>query len=122
MLSIRKTADKDLFDYFPSSGIVQVDMKSKKHLFMCLGMSFPHKRPVEIGKHSISDETYGRKSMIYFWNIREEWGITREEFEDMVENFGFKVNRKYGRGIKPYNDYDATEVQVSYFKGWHWDE
>ncbi len=89
-------------------------MKSKKELFRLLGERFDNDE-IQIGKYSISDETYGRKSMIYFWNIQRVWGKTREEFEDLLRSWGFNPNRRYAKGS------DATEVQVSYFKGWHWD-
>ena len=91
-------------------------MKSKKVLFEKLGKIFPHKQPIKIGTCSISDETYGRQSMLYFWNIEEEWGYKRPDFENVLEGWGFKVNRRYCKGE------NCTEVQVSYFKGWHWDE
>ena len=90
-------------------------MKSKKVLFNVLGEGF-RKTDVGIGKYGIDDETYGKKSFIYFFNISYNWGVGRETFEDLLRRWGFKPNRKYcPRG-------DATEVQVSYFKGWHWDE
>ena len=90
-------------------------MKSKKTLFELLGL-FYGKTDVDIGKYSISDETYGRKSMLYFWNIESNWGVSRRDFENTLTMLGLKPNKRYCREL------DVTEVQVSYFKGWHWDE
>lgn len=60
-----------------------------------------------------SDETYGRDSMIYI-----QWGspTERKEWEEKLEDAGFKVNRRYWPGSS------TSEIQVSYFKGTHWDE
>jgi hypothetical protein len=95
-------------------------MKSKKALFEFLATRF-NKTGVQLGAHGISDETYGRKSMIYLWNIQEEWGVSRDEMDRILGVAGFKVNRRYGR-MDNKDLYGATEVQVSYFKGHHWDE
>jgi len=95
-------------------------MKSKSELFKFLARRFK-KAGVAIGNFSISDETYGKKSFIYLWNIFQEWGITRDEMESILKAKGFQVNPNYGRGVKGFRDCDATEVAVSYFKGWHWD-
>lgn len=90
-------------------------MKSKKRLFELIAGRFD-KDGVRIGNYSIDDETYGNQSMIYFFNIEKEWGISRKEFEWFLMDNGFKVNLRYWPGQ------DATEVQVSYFKGHHWNE
>ena len=91
-------------------------MKSKKRLFAFLQERFPQKPDIGLEKYSIDDETYGPQSMIYFFNIKKEWKMSRKAFEGMLEDAGFKVDRSYWPGA------DATEVQVSYFKGYHWDE
>ena len=91
-------------------------MKSKKVLFELMAQRFPTKAPIRIGTYSIDDETYGRKSFIYFFNIESNWGMSRPAFEELLRGWGFKPNRRYATNM------DATEVQVSYFKGWHWDE
>ena len=91
-------------------------MKSKVALFAALDkfgkmptmLSF-----VNMGlKHpKISDETYGKKSMIYI-----NAGEVRRELEAYLKGKGFKVFPEYA----PQGG--RLEVQVSYFKGWHWDE
>jgi len=97
-------------------------MKSKTELFKFLARTF-NKNFVRIGNHGISDETYGKDSRIYLWNVNERWGITRNELESKLKDEGFKVHSNYGRAISPeVKDYDTVEVSVSYFKGWHWDE
>ena len=96
-------------------------MKSKKKLFTFLSDRFK-KTGVTIGRFSISDETYGKTSCIYLWNISEEWGVARNELESILKSAGFQVNSNYGRGEPGYIDYDATEIVVSYFKGYHWNE
>jgi hypothetical protein len=90
-------------------------MKSKKVLFELLEKEFGEVG-VDIAKFGIDDETYGKRSFIYFFNIMTNWSVNRERFEDLLRKWGFKPNRNYCRGN------DHTEVQVSYFKGWHWDE
>ena len=94
-----------------------VRMKSKKKLFEFLASWFGlDPASVEIGRRGISDETYGRVSMIYLWNIPAMWKVSREEMRDALVGAGFKVSRGWGDGS------DGLEVQVSFFKGWHWDE
>lgn len=95
-------------------------MKSKTALFRFLATRF-NKPGVNMNTHGISNETYGPKSMIYFWSITEHWGVTRKEFERILGDEGFKCNRRYGI-VAGRDPFDATEVQVSYFKGYHWDE
>lgn len=60
-----------------------------------------------------SNETYGKDSMIYLsWESPSE----RTEWENRLEDAGFKVHRRYWPGSS------TSEIQVSYFKGHHWDE
>ena len=94
-------------------------MKSKKALFKFLTETF--NKPAALGQNSIGDETYGKDSRIYLWNIQAVWGVSRKELEDKLEDNGFKVNRRWGQACGSYKAYDATEVRVSYFKGHHWD-
>jgi hypothetical protein len=80
--------------------------KSKKKLFEFLDAEGA---PVK-GK---GDETYGKKSMIYIsWPDPK----ARKEWERRLEDAGFKVHKDYWPGSS------TSEIQVSYFKGWHWDE
>ena len=63
-----------------------------------------------INHPSMGNETYGRKSMVYIqWATMAE----RKEMERALTNEGFKVNH-YSPAAT------CTEVQVSYFKGYHW--
>ena len=86
-------------------------LKSRKKLFETLqtvpGAVLPTK------PEGFLNETYGSKSMIYprFGSVAD-----RLTGEVQLENAGFKVNKNYHPGSA------TTEVQVSYFKGWHWDE
>jgi len=98
---------------------VLYDMKSKKALFKFLTETF--NKPAAIGNNGIGDETYGKDSRIYLWSIQDNWGVTRKELEDKLEDNGFKVNRRWGQAHGNFKAYDATEVRVSYFKGHHWD-
>jgi len=95
-------------------------MKSKTALFKFLMETF--NKPAALGQNGIGDETYGKTSCIYLWNIQDNWGITRREMETKLEINGFKVNRRWGRAYGTFKAYDATEVHVSYFKGYHWNE
>jgi hypothetical protein len=61
----------------------------------------------------LRNETYGRKSMIY---LDAPTPSDRQGWERALEREGFKVHRSYWPGSA------TLEVQVSYFKGWHWDE
>ncbi len=58
----------------------------------------------------ISNETYGRKSMIYIGCQTPE---RRKQIEAALTTKGFKVNHGYYPGSA------NAEIQVSYFKGWH---
>jgi len=87
-------------------------MKSKKALFEYLDAYYCHRTPEYSLKHpNISDETYGRKSCIYIHPGEEMHGNLKQSLNDS----GFEVSRTYG------GDH-TIEVQVSYFKGYHWDE
>ena len=97
--------------------------QSKKKLFQFLSTHF-NRSDVKIGNNGISDETYGKDSRIYLFNITKVWNINRSEMESLLIDNGFPVNKKYGRSYtgNSKDDYDATEVLVTYFKGYHWDE
>jgi hypothetical protein len=62
---------------------------------------------------AVSYEAYGRKVMAYL-------GLTFPEHRRPLEQFLIK------HGLKVNTDYwpagHVVEVQVSYFKAWHWDE
>lgn len=68
----------------------------------------------------LSDEIFGKDAMIFLHFDTME---TRRAIEDDLEERGFKVNRRYcsTKGNCP-EDTPHAEVQVAYFKGWHWDE
>jgi len=91
-------------------------MQSKKKLFEYLDAYYCH-RVAEYArdglKHpNISDETYGRKSMVYVYCGDEMRGNL---LNSLIVN-DFKVSRSYGKS------FGALEVQVSYFKGQrHWE-
>jgi hypothetical protein len=89
-------------------------MKSKKKLFEDLETIDPvYFKDVNLNHPKIANETYGRKSCIY---VRCESFETRRAIESKLERLGYKIDREYD-----YNN-SRLEVQVSYFKGWHWDE
>ena len=89
-------------------------MKSKKQLFEVLEKIIGQKFDLSTG--GVSNETYGKKSCIYLWDVVANYGVEREKLELALEAEGFKVNRQYYLGSQ------TLEIQVSYFKGWHWDE
>jgi hypothetical protein len=60
---------------------------------------------------SVCDETYGSASFLYISCPTPE---TRVTFMKALKAKGFKC--------KARQDDRSVEVQVSYFKGWHWDE
>ena len=62
----------------------------------------------------IGNETYGRKSCIY---IQTPSKLMKELLMQHLYNNEFAVNFHYGSVGST-----AVEVQVSYFKGFHWDE
>lgn len=87
-------------------------MKSKKSLFAALKEIDPvYFKGVDLNHAKIDNETFGRKSMIYVrcLNAFHKWELSRE-----LSKRGFKVCR--------YDVPIVVEVQVSYFKGEHWDE
>lgn len=58
------------------------------------------------------NEVYGKKACIYFqWPDRE----TRAKGESALTGAGFKVDSYWPESA-------ISEVVVSYFKGWHWNE
>lgn len=89
--------------------------KSKRKLFEWLeAEGAPYKKE--------GDETYGRKSMIY---IRWPDVPTRDEWEQRLQQAGFKVHTNYARHDRRWPDRPTeplSEIQVSYFKGHNWDE
>jgi hypothetical protein len=88
-----------------------MSLKSRKALFAAL-QSIPGAVLPKTPK-GFSDETYGRRSMIYVrWDSME----ARQKGEATLVQQGFKVCPEYD----PKSP--VSEVQVSYFKGWHWDE
>jgi hypothetical protein len=89
-------------------------MKSKKQLFEVLEKIIGQEFDLRTG--GVSDETYGKKSFIYLWDVKDNFGVEREKLELALEAEGFKVMRDYYPGSQ------TLEIQVSYFKGWHWDE
>ena len=89
-------------------------MKSKKKLFKDLEeINSVRFKGVELDSKLISNETYGKNSFIY---VRSESREDRTKIERELEKRGHKVERDYWR------ESSTTSVQVSYFKGWHWDE
>ena len=90
-------------------------MLSKKKLFEALSEIMKDPTILELGlKHKrVNNETYGKKSCVYFTCDSPEH---RAVVESDLRRRGFKVNSSYWR------ESPMTEVQVSYFKGHHWDE
>lgn len=70
------------------------------------------KAPMAKG-YSLSDETYGHRSMLYIHTPDQE---TRRKLENFLIRLGAQVNENY------YRISSVVEVQVSYFKGTGWDE
>lgn len=64
-------------------------------------------------RYNLSNETYGRRSMLY---IGTPDMATRRKLEDFLTSKGALVNRTY------WPSSCTVEVQVSYFKGTGWDE
>ena len=97
--------------YEESHGLNEA-LKSKKQLFSDLEKIDPERfKGADLGRPHISDETYGDESMIYVsWADPEE----RKKGEAELKKMGHKVNSYDEKG-------KSSEVQVSYFKGWHWD-
>ena len=100
-------------------------MKSKKQLFKDIFFitsgTFPDMVDVKfseivkkgLNNPGISDETFGKQSCIFIhWKNMN----ARIRGEELLVNMGHKVDRSYWPG-KP-----VTEIQVTYFKGWHYDE
>ena len=94
---------------------------SKKKLFVSLDKFYDDRynygesayQMNQLSHPFISNETFGSKSMIYIHTGDME---IRKKLENWLEADGFKVNRNYHRSAP------RIEVQVSYFKGWHWAE
>ena len=98
--------------------------KSKKLLFVDLAeiaatdSRFAHFSDVaDKGKRlkhpKVSDETYGKNSCIYLYHGEAN---TRRALERLLEGRGHRVDRSYSSGG------GTLEIEVSFFKGYHWDE
>ena len=59
-----------------------------------------------------SNETYGRKSMIY---VRWATVSDRQRGESALVRHGFRVSEGYHLGFA------MSEIQVAYFRGFQWD-
>ena len=68
---------------------------------------------LQLNHPKISNETYGNKSMVYI--ATNDVG-QRRRLEDYLSHKGFKVHEAY------HPSGCRLEVQVSYFKGYHWNE
>ena len=64
------------------------------------------------GHDHVGNEVYGHKAMVYVGALPG----TRLALEDALVTAGFIVARDYNPSS------DTLEVQVGYFRGWHWDE
>lgn len=71
-----------------------------------------NKLPLTEG-YQVSDETYGPKSMLYIkcLNVQDRFRL-----ENFLESKGVRIFKEY------YPGSSVIELQVSYFKGHHWEE
>jgi hypothetical protein len=94
----------------------EAKLYSKRKLFQWLeengGPSFKGVAREGLNHKKIGNETYGRKSMIYvYWDSPQQ----RKEMEEILKwDLGFKITK--------YDPPSVSSIQVSYFKGHHWDE
>jgi hypothetical protein len=89
-------------------------MKSKKVLFKDLEELDPvYFKDVDLDHNKIGNETYGRSSRIYI-NCKDKKERTRIEWA--LKRKGHLIKWDY------WPESSRCEVQVTYFKGWHWDE
>ena len=100
-----------------TEAVLTEGLLSRKKLYVALqelvGMGLEPRGTLPSSYTKLSNEIYGKKAMIYFtWKDEP----TRRKAERELENRGFKVHRRY------YPGSGTMEVQVSYFKGHHWDE
>lgn len=89
-------------------------MKSRKQLFkdmIEIVTSGKAMGEVPAKPQDFHNETYGRDSMIYIsWVTPAD----RQRGEQELRIRGHKITR--------YDAPDISQIQVNYFKGWHWDE
>ena len=91
-------------------------MQSKTNLFMVLDTIFNKDfefYDAALEHPMIENETFGRRSYIYILNKTQE---ARAALEEKLRLVGFTPSNDYGPAGS------ITEVQVKYFKGFHWDE
>ena len=92
-------------------------MKSKKALFEFLSEQEAWRGiKQDFNLTNVSNETYGKRSMIYLFNVNTRFNIDRSTMERELKAEGFKVNSQYWPGTQ------HIEIEDSYFKGHHWDE
>lgn len=87
-------------------------MKSKTQLFKDLKqIDHEYFNGVDLDHSAISNETYGKDSFIYVkWKNPDEKRIMEIKLSEM------------GHTITEYSIDNVSSIQVSYFKGWHWNE
>ncbi len=88
-------------------------MKSRKKL--CADLIEMGVLPAETDYRKLNNEIYGRMACIYLFDNKRTVAERRKIEAELVQR-GYKVNPNYSPGT------GDMEVQVSYFKGWHWDE
>jgi hypothetical protein len=87
-------------------------MKSKTQLFKDLGELGYSEIAEQKLKHSkVANETYGKMSCIYL-----------RLGDETIANKVKRQLSRLGHKIRSYGDETVVELQVSFFKGWHWDE
>lgn len=68
-------------------------------------------------------EVYGREVHAYFYKAPD--GMNRQQWERKLRDVGCKISSEWcsvSQGSR-YKDFTGTCVEnISYFKGWHWDE
>jgi len=98
-------------------------MKSKKALFQfldqfhvqhCDATDPTYFQRNGLKAKGIGNETYGKKSCIFINIVQTK--VMKSLLVQLLDNNGFNVSRTY------WPESNRIKVQVSYFKGWHWDE
>lgn len=113
----KKTVDRIRIYVTIPEVIGDAEMKSKTKLFADVASlnlaTFADISTQQLQHRKVGNETYGRDSCIYLYCADQ---AERRVVERALAGLGHKVNTSYSPGSP------VTEVRVSYFKGFHWDE
>ena len=112
-MELRMKSVKNLLKLLEEFEVIQPGWKLKRVL--AFGDESPIKETVIEYKSDaleISNETYGKRSMVYLWVFSEELALAIKKY---LQRHDYKPNSSWDN-----KNSTSFEIQVSYFKGERW--